>query len=114
MLTVDKLVKTLAYEENRKNETQKKLFSLPIFNHIMNEEEWNKEKQETRRKKEIELNSGKSRLEKKEEEKKELAKKVLEYRAKLQQMSDERTQRHELQSHKGSEQNRITNDANQD
>jgi len=60
MLTVDKLVKTMAYEEKRKKEKDEKrkleMSKIELFNNIENEEEWNLKKQETqeKRKKDME------------------------------------------------------------
>ena len=60
MLTVDKLVKTMAYEEKRKKEKDEKrkieMSKIELFNNIENEEELNLKKQETqeKRKKDME------------------------------------------------------------
>ena len=60
MLTVDKLVKTMAYEEKRKKEKDEKrkleMSKIELFNNIENEDEWNLKKQETqeKRKKDME------------------------------------------------------------
>ena len=54
MLTVDKLVKTMAYEEKRKKEKDEErkleMSKIELFNNIENEDEWNLKKQETQEK----------------------------------------------------------------
>ena len=59
MLTVEKLVKTIEYEENRKKEMQERrnklIFDLPIFKDIKNENEWNIKKEEIKKQKEISM-----------------------------------------------------------
>lgn len=72
MLTVEKLLKTIAYEEKQTKERegiQKKAVSnLPIFNNITSEEDWNKQKEEIRKAKELELKKNVLELKKKREE----------------------------------------------
>jgi hypothetical protein len=70
MLTVEKLVKTIEYEENRKKEMQERrnklIFDLPIFKDIKNENEWNIKKEEIKKQKEISMKNNRQELEKKE------------------------------------------------
>ena len=72
MLTVDKLVNSMEYEEKRKTEMlerrNKLMFDLPIFNDISNENEWNEKKQEIKKQKELDIVNNALRLEKKKEE----------------------------------------------
>jgi len=59
MLTVDKLVKTMAYEEKRKKEKDEKrkieMSKIELFNNIENEEEWNIKREEINAQKEKEM-----------------------------------------------------------
>ena len=97
MLTVDKLIKTMAYEEKRNKEIQENneriVFNLPIFNGITNEEEWNKKKKEIREQRESEIKIITTRVEKKKDNEiknKKLQKKVLEHKKLLEEQHKKR------------------------
>ena len=97
MLTVDKLIKTMAYEEKRNKEIQENnermIFKLPIFNGITNEEDWNKKKKEIREQRELEIKTITKRVEIKnnnEIKNKKIQKKVLEHRKLLEEQHEKR------------------------
>ena len=59
MLTVDKLVKTMAYEENRKKKLQENnertVFNLPAFKEVKTKEDWVIKREEIKAQKEKEM-----------------------------------------------------------
>jgi hypothetical protein len=105
MLSEEQLAKIKEYEERRITKMKENIHKITLFKGIENEEEWKEKKEEIRRKKNIELEKRALYYKNKENRKrtnkfddkkiKEIQKKVLETRQRLQQMYDERIARQE-------------------
>lgn len=107
MLSLEQLAKIKEYEERRITKMKEHIHritpTIDIFKGIETEEEWEQKKEEIRRKKEFEMEKRRLHYKNKENIKqtneqddkknKEIQKKVLQHRRRLQQMHDERMAR---------------------